>query len=392
VTRPGACRFLREADRRVRGRRWALLCHAASVDETGRSILEALCGDTDLRPSFLLAPEHGLWGDVPYMVAVEHQTDPWWGIPVRSLYGSDASSLGPSPASLEGLDLLVVDLQDVGARYYTYLATMAMTLSACAEAGVPALVLDRPNPIGGLEVEGNLPLPHLRSFVSWLPLPNRHALTPGEAARRMVRQEGLPLDLEVLPCEGWQREMLWPQTGLPFIPPSPNIPDWETALVYPGMCLLEGTNLSEGRGTPLPFRVFGAPWVRDPRMLSETLNRLDLPGVFFRPLWFTPDKDKHQGLRCGGCHLVVRDVHAFRPLLVGFAVLWAGTTLWPGEFALREDAYEFVADRLAIDLLLGDESLRQRLLVAPDPRPIWAEATAASSRFLQDTAPDLLYA
>lgn len=391
MTRPGASRFLQEAHRRLSGRRWALLCHGASVDDTGRSILDPLCGNPSLRPAFLLAPEHGLWGDAPYMVAVEDQVDPWWGIPIRSLYGHDAASLAPSPASLAGLDLLVVDLQDIGARYYTYLATMAMTLSACAEARVPALVLDRPNPIGGLQVEGNLPLAHLRSFVSWLPLPNRHGLTAGEAARMLVRRDRLSLDLEVLPCEGWTRGMTWPDTGLPFIPPSPNIPDWETALVYPGMCLLEGTNLSEGRGTPLPFRVFGAPWIRDPRRLSDALNRLELPGTLFRPLWFTPDKDKHQGLRCGGCHVVIRDLRSFRPLLVGFAVVWAAATLWPGDFALRTDAYEFVADRLALDLLLGDEALRRRLLEARDPREVWADAVAAGAPFLEDRQPDLIY-
>ncbi|MBP7125475.1 DUF1343 domain-containing protein [Myxococcota bacterium] len=391
MTRPGASRFLEEADRRIGGRRWALLCHAASVDHTGRSILEPLCSTTALRPAFLLAPEHGLWGDAPYMVAVEDQEDPWWGVPVRSLYGHDAASLAPSAASLSGLDLLVVDLQDVGARYYTYLATMAMTLSACAEAGVSALVLDRPNPIGGLEVEGNLPRPHLRSFVSWLPLPNRHGITAGEAARMLVRQERLSLDLEVLPCEGWAREMTWPDTGLPFIPPSPNIPDWETALVYPGMCLLEGTNLSEGRGTPLPFRVFGAPWILDPRRLSDALNRLDLPGVLFRPLWFTPDKDKHQGKRCGGCHLVIRDHRAFRPLLAGFSVLRVVSSLWPDDFRLRTDAYEFVTDHPALDLLLGNRDLRHRLLESPDPREVWRTACAEGTGFLKDREPDLLY-
>lgn len=391
MIRTGADVLCEAALRLLAGRRWAMVCHAASVDRQSRYTFDRLCTEPATRPQFVMAPEHGLFGEALYMEPVADAVDPFLGLPVLSLYGDDEDTLAPHPDRLRGLDLVVIDLQDVGARYYTYLATMAMTLDACAAAGVPALVVDRPNPIGLLAVEGNLPLPYLKSFVSWLPLANRHGLTAGEVARMHVAATGLDLDLQVLPCEGLRRGMLWPETGLPFVLPSPNIPTWETALVYPGLCLLEGTNVSEGRGTTLPFFLFGAPWVADPRRLGRVLDSWRLPGVLFRPTWFTPDKDKHAGLRCGGAQLVVTDAGTFRPLLTGMAVLAALRSLHPDDFALRTEAYEFVKDRLALDLLLGDEALRHALMAGESPWDLAARMESDRAAFEEARRPFLAY-
>lgn len=391
MIRTGADLLCDEAPRHLAGRRWAMVCHGASVDRQSRYTFDRLCAAPATRPQFVMAPEHGLFGEALYMEPVPDAVDPFLGLPVLSLYGDDEGSLAPHPDRLRGLDLVVVDLQDVGARYYTYLATMAMTLDACAAAGVPALVLDRPNPIGGVAVEGNVPRPHLKSFVSWLPLANRHGMTAGEVARMHADSTRLDLDLQVLPCEGLRRDMLWPDTGLPFVLPSPNIPTWETALVYPGLCLLEGTNVSEGRGTTLPFFLFGAPWVADPRALVRVLDGWRLPGVGFRPTWFTPDKDKHAGLRCGGAQLVVRDPRTFRPLLAGLAVLAALRALHPDRFALRTEAYEFVRNRLALDLLLGDEALRDGLMEGESPWDLASRMEPGQAAFAQARAPYLRY-
>lgn len=364
MVQTGADRLLNDPalTRLIRDRAWALVCHQASVDAQANHLFDRVCARDDLRPRRLLVPEHGLFGEHLYMEPVPDSVEPRLGIPVCSLYGSDFDSLAPRPAGLADLDVVVFDLQDIGARYYTYLATMALTMRSCADAGVPFVVLDRPNPIGGEAIEGNLPDPALRSFVSYLPLANRHGLTAGEVASLVIDSERLDLDLTVVPCRGWRRAHMWPSTSLPFVPPSPNIPTWETALVYPGMCLLEGTNLSEGRGTTLPFFVFGAPWIRDPWALVESLRAEAPAGVTFRPTAFVPSHDKGAGQRCPGVQLIVTDPRRFRPLATALTILAAVRRQYPDDFALRTDAYEFVRDVPALDLLLGDTALRQALM------------------------------
>lgn len=393
MVRTGPDRLLSdpEVTRRVRDRRYALVCHAASVDGRARYVFDALCARPDTRPAFLLVPEHGLFGEAVYMEPVPDARDPRLGLPVVSLYGDRAESLAPRADLLRGLDAVVFDLQDVGARYYTYLATMAMCMDACAAAGVAFVVLDRPNPIGGLAVEGNRVRPGMESFVGWMPLPNRHGLTAGEAARLHAATRGLDLDLSVVACEGWQRADTWPATALPFVPPSPNIPTWETALVYPGMCLLEGTNLSEGRGTTTPFLLFGAPWIDDPWALAADLDALVLPGVRWRPTFFAPRADKCAGTRCGGAQVVVTDAVAFRPLLAGLAVLATVRRRWPADLAWRTDAYEFVHDRLAIDLLFGDPAIRPALEAGADPRDLASAMEPEAAAFVEERRTFLLY-
>ncbi|MGZ3460695.1 MAG: exo-beta-N-acetylmuramidase NamZ family protein, partial [Archangium sp.] len=294
-----------------------------------------------------------------YMVAVGDARDRRTGVPVHSLYGSTFESLSPRPEWLEGLDALVFDIQDVGSRYYTYVYTMALAMKAAGKAKVPFYVLDRPNPLNGVSVEGNLVGERYRSFVGLYPLPNRHGMTAGELARLFNDEQGFGCELTVVPMEGWRREYFWSDTGLPFIPPSPNMPTPDTALVYPGMCQGEGTNVSEGRGTCRPFEQFGAPWVDTDALLAR-LEREKLPGVAFRAVGFTPTFDKYQGQSCNGAFIHVTDRHAFLPLRTGLAIFQALHELGQGgKFSWREDAYEFVEDVPAFDLLCGTDQVRK---------------------------------
>lgn len=322
-----------------------------------RYVFEAIQSIVDLE--MLLVPEHGFFCERAYMESVPDGIDPRFGLPVVSLYGNSRESLAPKPELINGLDAVVFDIQDVGSRYYTFLATMAMCMEVCAAQGIRFVVLDRPNPIGNI-TEGNTVKESFRSFVGYVRgLQNRHGMTPGQVARLHLHSERLDLELIVVKCKG--DKGLWPGTGLSWIPPSPNMPTWETALVYPGMCLLEGTNLSEGRGTTTPFFVFGAPYIKDPWKLVSAISAMNLPGVMFRPTFFVPAFDKWAGHRCGGAQLIVRDPTIFKPLYTGLAILYMCLNSYPGCFEWRRDAYEFVTDRLAIDLLLGDDEVRHAL-------------------------------
>jgi uncharacterized protein YbbC (DUF1343 family) len=325
----------------------ARLRHAADL-------VHALPG---VRLRALFGPEHGVRGDAQYMAAVGGERDPCTGLPVHSLYGRTVASLAPTPAQLRGLDVLCFDIQDVGSRYYTYQATMMLCMEAAARAGLAFVVLDRPNPIGGLAVEGPALREGFESFCGLHDLAPRHGLTVGELALLFREERGLDLDLTVVECDGWRRGDAARATGLPWVFPSPNMPTPETALVYPGMCLLEGTNLSEGRGTTRPFELFGAPWL-DARRLAEALDAERLPGVAFRPVSFVPTWDKHAGARCHGVELQVRDAAAFRPFLTGVACVLHARAQAPRAFRWRTEPYEFVADVPAFDLLCG--SARER--------------------------------
>ena len=359
TVRPGIEVLVADRPGLVRGARAGLLAHPASVDRDLRhaALLLDEAGADVVR---LFAPEHGVTGAAQDMVPVDETRDPVTGLPVVSLYGRSEAELVPRPEHLAGLDTLVVDLQDVGARYYTFAATAIRALPACAEAGVRVIVCDRPNPLGGILVEGNTVDPAFRSFVGELPVPQRHGMTIGELVLFAARVRRVDVELEVVPCDGWHREDDFPGTGLPWVLPSPNMPTIETALVYPGACLLEGTNLSEGRGTTRPFEIVGAPWL-DPRALAAALEAEALPGVRFRPLVFTPAFHKHAGTPCGGVQLHVFDRRAFRPVRTGLAVVIAARRLDPGRFAWRTEPYEFVADRPAFDLLAGTDAWRRAI-------------------------------
>ena len=261
---------------------------------------------------------------------------------------------------LQGLDALVIDLQDVGARYYTFVWTAALAMRACARADVPVIVLDRPNPLGGKLVEGNLPDPVFASFVGLYPLPARHGMTLGELARYLNAEHDLGCDLTVVPMRGWRRRMTWADTGVPWVAPSPNMPTPDTASVYPGGCLFEGTNLSEGRGTTRPFEWVGAPYL-DAHRFADTLEAERLPGVGFRPIRFMPTFHKWAGRLCGGVQIHVTDRARFKPFLTGLAVVAAARRLGRGRFAWRRPPYEFERRKLPIDILCGTDTIRRAL-------------------------------
>jgi uncharacterized protein YbbC (DUF1343 family) len=376
----------------LKGRRVGAIVNPTSVDASFRHLADLLAGTPGVTLAALFGPEHGVRGEAQYMVAVDEARDRRTGAPVHSLYGSTFESLSPRPEWLEGLDALVFDIQDVGSRYYTYVYTMALAMKAAARARVPFYVLDRPNPLDGVTVEGNLVGERFRSFVGLYPLPNRHGMTAGELARLFNEEQGFGCELTVVPCEGWRREDFWTETGLPFIPPSPNMPTPDTALVYPGMCLGEGTNVSEGRGTCRPFEQFGAPWVDTDALLAR-LERARLPGVRFRAVGFTPTFDKYAGQSCNGAFIHVTDRHAFQPLRTGIAIFQALYELGQGgHFAWREDAYEFVEDVPAFDLLCGTDQVRQGIEAGGSLDRLMEGFEAQARDFIQRRERHLLYA
>lgn len=356
----GLERLLENPTRWLAKARVGLVANPTTVDSRLRHAAVLLHENPHVDLKILFGPEHGIYGAAQDMIGVEDARDPITGLLAVSLYGTNEAELSPQPEHLEQLDLLVFDIQDIGSRYYTYAATMALGMKAAAQAKIGVVVLDRPNPIGGIEVEGGGIEGHLRSFVGLYPVPQRHGMTVGELARLYNEQFGIECDLQVVECEGWSRSEYYDQTGLPWVMPSPNMPTLDTAIVYPGMCLLEGTNLSEGRGTTRPFELFGAPYI-DGFRLSQRLSDMDLPGASFRPTVITPAFHKHAGQPCGAIQLHVLDRQEFLPLRTGLAVLVATRELWPDDFSWRTQVYEFRDDVPAIDLLTGRESVREAI-------------------------------
>lgn len=344
----------------LKGRSVGLVCNHTAVDRRMRHAADLIHGAKGVRLAALFGPEHGVRGDIQYMTAVGDERDPGTGVAVHSLYGSRRGSLRPAAGALRGIDLLVFDIQDIGSRYYTYQATMLFCMEAAAEARISFLVLDRPNPIGGIAVEGPALRPGYESFCGVHDVAVRHGMTVGELAGLYREERRLAVDLDVIPCSGWKRRMFQRDTGLPWIFPSPNMPTPETALVYPGMCLLEGTNLSEGRGTTRPFELFGAPWL-DAAGLARDLSAERLPGVLFRPAGFVPTWDKHAGKRCRGVEIVVVDREAFLPFRTGIACVAAARKQDPRRFRWRRKPYEFVTDVPAFDLLCGSRRERESI-------------------------------
>lgn len=337
-------------------RGFGLLCNQASVDRNFRHAAELLHARYPNRMKKLFSPQHGLWStQQDNMIPTDHGTHPRLGLPIYSLY---SDTRRPSQQMLEGLDLLVVDLQDVGTRVYTWIWTIALCLEACAQKGIPMLVLDRPNPLGGELAEGPCLDLRYRSFVGMAPIPMRHGLTLGELTRCVNEQLGIGADVHVQPMHGWSRSMLWADTGRAFVPPSPNLPRQEGVAVYPGQVLLEGTNLSEGRGTTSPFEQWGAPFV-DPYQLLAMLAPRNLDGVALRPVEFEPTFHKFAGATCRGLWLHVTDARAFRPYRTTLALLRAVQELWPAESAWRQPPYEYESEKMPIDILCGTSAVRE---------------------------------
>lgn len=370
-------------------RRYGLLAHGASLtsDLVPAHLALAAAGR---RPELLLGPEHGFYGVEQDMVPAGDGGDPWTGAPIRSLYGSSPTSLRPDPEVFEELDLLLIDLQDVGSRYYTYLATAAWTAVGALGSGCEVWVLDRPNPLGGERTEGNLRRPGFESFVGAFPTPVRHGLTPAELIGWRAAEEGYEDGLEPWRMEGWSPDRSWPGTGRPWISPSPNMPAWETAAIYPGLCLLEATTLSEGRGTTRPFHLLGAPGLDGPE-LADAIDDRGWRGLRAVPVRFRPQFQKHAGEVCEGVEMVVTDPTAVEGYRVGVELL---EILWQrmgGEGFWRDEPYEFVDDRPAVDLLAGTDELRLRLEGGKDLRP-WIGSWKQEERgFREELSSHLLY-
>ncbi len=372
---------------RLRGLRVGAILNPTSVTPGLRHMADVLHEASVLRALF--GPEHGVRGDVQYLEEVGDSRDARTGVPEHSLYGKDFASLTPRDEHLADLDALVFDVHDVGSRYYTYLATMGLAMQAAAKHKLQFFVLDRPNPIGGVAVEGGVVHPGFESFVGLWPVCARHGLTAGEYARFV--NERIGADLCVAPRSGWRRAMYFHDTRLPWILPSPNMPTAETALVYPGMCLLEGTNLSEGRGTTKPFELFGAPWL-DAQRLADDLARERLDGVGFRPCAFTPTWDKHGGQRCHGVQIHVRYARGVNAVRVGVAAIVHARAQDPAKFRWRTEKYEFVDDKPAIDLLTGSARFRAQVEQGAGVEQLCAAWESERQAFLKERERCLLYA
>ena len=369
------------------GARLGLIHHPASVNHRLEPTAAVLRGaGFDVR--VLFGPQHGARGEKQdNMVESDHFADPETGLTTYSLYGEVRR---PTPEMLGDLDALLFDLQDVGVRVYTFIWTMALAMEACAEAEIPFIVLDRPNPIGGEAREGPVLRSGFESFVGLHPVPLRHGLTCGELAKWLVAERGIDCELMVVPCEGWSRSMTWSRTGLPWVLPSPNLPTPDSCAVYPGMVLLEGTNLSEGRGTTRPFELFGAPFLRTGEMAAALRPMLG-PGVQLRPCSFEPTFQKHAGQLCGGGQLHVTDTDVFRPVRTAVAILCAARAVAPEDFGWREPPYEYEAVKPPIDILWGNGELRLAVEAGSTPDEILDETVVDVTTFETAIRPYLLY-
>jgi uncharacterized protein YbbC (DUF1343 family) len=371
----------------IRGR-VGLVCNPASVDAGLTHAADRLARAEGVTLAALFGPQHGFRSDLQdNMIETPHADDAVRRIPIYSLYSETRE---PTAAMLEGLDFLVIDLQDVGTRIYTFVYTMANCLRACARHRVKAIVCDRPNPIGGTRVEGPMLREGWTSFVGQFPIPMRHAMTIGELARLFNEHFGIGAALDVVPMEGWRRDMYFDQTGLPWIMPSPNIPTLDSAIVFPGAVLVEGTVVSEGRGTTRPFELIGAPWIDGDR-LADAMNRRDLPGVRFRSVFFEPTFQKHAKLTCGGCQIHVIDRAAFQPVATGVALLEEFRRQDPARFGWKPPPYEYEHERLAIDLLYGSDDLRRGLEAGDSAERIAAAWSDQVATFLPIRQRYLLY-
>jgi uncharacterized protein YbbC (DUF1343 family) len=386
--RPGIEILLDSKRSLMRGARIGAVVHPASVLPDLRHTADALLACKDCNLVALFGPQHGARGEKQdNMVESEFYQDPDTGLPVHSLYGATRR---PTREMMKDIDVLLFDLQDVGTRVYTFIYTMAYCMEACAEFGKRMIVLDRPNPVNGRLVEGNLLDTEYRSFVGLYPIPMRHGMTVGELALLFNSEFDIRCDLTVIPMDGWERDFWFDQTGLPWVPPSPNLPTPDSAVVYPGMVLIEGTCLSEGRGTTRPFEFVGAPFIRS-RQYAEELNALHLPGVWFRPAHFQPTFQKWAGSMCGGVQLHVRDREAFEPYLTGIAVISAAKSLYGEAFQWRNPPYEYEEKKLPIQILCGGIEIPEMIHSGASLKSIrdsWANDVSA---FLRLRGKYLLY-
>ncbi|WP_432354478.1 exo-beta-N-acetylmuramidase NamZ family protein [Sporosarcina sp. A2] len=326
----GVERLLKNEKRLLKGKRVGLITNPTGVDQQLNSVVDLLNNDPDIQLEALYGPEHGVRGDAQAGQYVDYYIDEVTGLPVYSLYGKTRK---PTPEMLENIDVLVFDIQDVGTRFYTYIYTMALAMEAAQEKGIPFIVLDRPNPLGGKEVEGPVLDPEFASFVGQYAIPLRHGMTVGELAELFNKEFKIHTNLHVVKMKGWKRQSYFDETGLPFVMPSPNMPTLDTALVYPGTALIEGTNVSEGRGTTKPFELIGAPFISSTELVKE-LNKLKLPGVSFRAASFTPTFSKHSGKLSHGVQVHITDRKKYQPVETGLHIVKTLKDLYPDQVQL----------------------------------------------------------
>ena len=364
------------------GKRIGLVTNPTGVDGRLRSAVDLLRSNGRMQLVALFAPEHGIRGEAQAGALIADTVDQRSGLPVHSLYGATRK---PTPAALAELDAIVFDIQDVGARFATYISTLALVLEAAADVGTLAVVLDRPNPLNGVDVEGGSLAEGFASFVGMYAAPIRHGLTMGELARLFAVERGLPRPT-IVAMEGWKRELWFDETGLPWVQPSPNLPTLDAVTLYPGTCLVEGTSVSEGRGTTRPFELVGAPWI-DPFALAEDLGARRIPGVRFRPVYFTPTFSKHAGVSCGGVQVHVVDRLALRPVALGLHLLVALRSQDPRSFSWRQNS----DGRYVIDLLYGTDRLRRSMEEGLSASDLAAASAADVADFERRRADVLLY-
>ncbi|MFZ6017912.1 MAG: exo-beta-N-acetylmuramidase NamZ family protein [Nitrospirota bacterium] len=358
MLRIGLDLFERNWPRKLKGARVGLLVHPASVNKSLEHAVNLFVKPRKFELKALFGPQHGIYGETQdNMIEWEGFRDTQTGLPIFSLYGHTRK---PEPEMLKDIDVLVIDLQDVGSRYYTFIWTMELCMQACMEMNKSLVILDRPNPIGGYITEGPVLDMAYTSFVGQRPLPIRHGMTIGEIALYFKNEFYPSADLHVITMNGWKRKMWFDKTALFWVMPSPNMPTLDTAMVYPGMCLIEGTNLSEGRGTTRPFEIFGAPFI-EPEILVKRLKEFRLPGVVFRPMYFQPIFQKHAGKLCGGAQIHIINRERFKPFKTGVAILKAVHDLYHEDFAWRQPPYEYEAKKMPIDILAGTDRLRREI-------------------------------
>jgi len=373
---------------RLTGARVGVVCNHASIDRGFLHIIDRVEVCEGVTLAAIFGPQHGFRSDVQdNMVETPHGDDARRRVPVYSLYSETRE---PTAEMLRGVDALIVDLQDIGARIYTYIYTMANCMRAAARHGVPVIVCDRPNPIGGTAVEGARLQPGWESFVGQFPIPMRHGMTIGELAVLFNDAFGIGASLEVIRMEGWTRDMYADATGLPWVMPSPNMPTLDTAIAYPGTVLFEGTMLSEGRGTTRPFELVGAPWI-DAECFAGEMNGAALGGVYFRPAGFEPTFQKHAKQPCGGCQIHVTDRGAFQPVITGVALIDMFRRLDPDRFAWRQPPYEYEHDKMPIDILAGSDVLRRQIESGMPIREIAGSWEDDEAGFRRLRAPYLMY-
>ncbi len=380
--------LLRDPARWLRKERTGLICNPATIDHGFRHAADQFHAHPAINLTALFGPQHGIRGETQdNMIEWEGFHDRRTGVMAYSLYGTVRK---PTPDMLAEVDVLVFDVPDVGTRVYTFIYTMALAMQAAREQGKRVVVCDRPNPINGIDIEGSLLESGHESFVGMFPIPMRHGLTVGELARMFNEEFGIGCDLEVVPVKGWQRHWYLDETDAPWVLPSPNMPTVETAVVYPGTVYVEGTQLSEGRGTTRPFEINGAPYA-DAYELAAHLNHQSLPGVYFRPHSFQPTFQKHARQLCHGVQIHVLDRQTFKPVLTGIALIKAMHDLYPQDFAWQTPPYEYVFDRLPFDVIAGTTKLRAQIESGVSLADIAASWHADERQFAQQRQPYLLY-